>query len=219
MALSFAPCRTRILAQEAPKLIDDVTESKVARCDQKVGPRAITGGQAFLFAIDTLRSLMSGDGDRRGKSSGSLLLPSLEDSKVMRKAIREGEPSWPLHNEVTDRTGSLARRCNKSKQSVRLDVLALLPPERSLYHHRGLPFSTSRSTNAFAMFSASWSSTLRQQSGSCRRFTSEPYVHIKDVPHHCNMHAQLMLEYFEHPPRNSIHHKTTSDSSRSASSV
>ena len=29
------------------------------------------------------------------------------------------------------------------KKSVRLDVLALVPPERSLYHHRGLPFSTS----------------------------------------------------------------------------
>ena len=44
---------------------------------------------------------MSGDGDRSGKSSGGLLRPSLEDSKVMRWAIREGEPSWPLDNEVT----------------------------------------------------------------------------------------------------------------------
>ena len=112
MALSFAPCRTRLLAHEAPKLIDDVTESKVARCEQKVGPRAITGGQQFPVAIDTLRSSVSGDGDRRGKSSGGLLRPSL----VMRLAIREGEPSLLLHNEVTDSTRSLARRCSKSKK-------------------------------------------------------------------------------------------------------
>ena len=60
--------RAARLPHEAPKLIDDVTEGKVARCEQKVGPRAIPGGQPFPFAIDTLRSSVSGDGDRRGKS-------------------------------------------------------------------------------------------------------------------------------------------------------
>ena len=76
--------RAARLAHEAPKLVDDVTESKVARCEQKVGPRAITGGQPFPFAVDTLRSSMSGDGDRRRKSSRGLLRPSLEGSKVVR---------------------------------------------------------------------------------------------------------------------------------------
>ena len=37
-----------VLGCAARLLIDDVTEWNVARCEQKVGPRAITGGQPFF---------------------------------------------------------------------------------------------------------------------------------------------------------------------------
>ena len=62
------------------------------------------GRTTISAAIDTLRSSMSGAGHHGVKSSGGVLRPSLKGSKVMKWAIREGEPSSPLHNEVTDST-------------------------------------------------------------------------------------------------------------------